>query len=195
VLGWPKRCKLAQALLWEDSHKKLKLAQLLGRLGVFLTLLAHSATGASLTPRLHVWAQSSETRRLQPRYSVLTGPAIFSNPKARDEFIVPDGVPRRRRPVLMVGIGTLAVSTDCESAEHTLPTAASSAPEQCSCGIPDSSAHCIRRRPVLVASQPTRSPTVERGAAGRDTLAGREADGVLDGKHPVRQILDLSLEV
>jgi hypothetical protein len=37
VLGWPKRCKLAQAFRWEYSHKGLKLAQLLGQLGVFLT--------------------------------------------------------------------------------------------------------------------------------------------------------------
>ena len=37
VLGWPKRCKLAHAFLWEDSYKRLQLAQLLGQLGVFLT--------------------------------------------------------------------------------------------------------------------------------------------------------------
>ena len=34
VLGWPKRCKLAHAFLWEHSYKRLKLqAQLLGQLG------------------------------------------------------------------------------------------------------------------------------------------------------------------
>jgi hypothetical protein len=38
VLGWPKICKLAHAFLWEYSHKRLELAQLLGQLGVFLTL-------------------------------------------------------------------------------------------------------------------------------------------------------------
>jgi hypothetical protein len=37
VLGWPKRCKLAQAVLWEYRSKRLKLAQFLGQLGVFLT--------------------------------------------------------------------------------------------------------------------------------------------------------------
>jgi hypothetical protein len=37
VTGWPKRSKLAQAFLWEYSDKRLKLAQLLGQLGVFLT--------------------------------------------------------------------------------------------------------------------------------------------------------------
>ena len=37
MLGWPKRCQLAHALLWEYGYKRLKLAQLLGRHGVFLT--------------------------------------------------------------------------------------------------------------------------------------------------------------
>jgi hypothetical protein len=37
LLGWPKRYKLAHAFLWEYSCKRLKLAQLLGQLGVFLT--------------------------------------------------------------------------------------------------------------------------------------------------------------
>jgi hypothetical protein len=37
VLGWPKICKLAHAFLWEYSYKRLKLVQLLGQLGVFLT--------------------------------------------------------------------------------------------------------------------------------------------------------------
>jgi hypothetical protein len=34
----PKRRKLAHAFLWEYSYKRLKLAQLLGQLSVFLTL-------------------------------------------------------------------------------------------------------------------------------------------------------------
>jgi hypothetical protein len=37
ALGRPKRCKLVHAFLWEYSDKRLKLAQLLGQLGVFLT--------------------------------------------------------------------------------------------------------------------------------------------------------------
>ena len=37
VSGRPRRCKLARAFLWEYSDKSLKLAQLLGQLGVFLT--------------------------------------------------------------------------------------------------------------------------------------------------------------
>jgi hypothetical protein len=40
VLGWPNRCKLAHAFLWEYSYKRLKLVQLLGQLGFFLTALA-----------------------------------------------------------------------------------------------------------------------------------------------------------
>jgi hypothetical protein len=39
VLGssrWPKRCKLAHAFLREYSYKGLKLAHLLGQLGLFL---------------------------------------------------------------------------------------------------------------------------------------------------------------
>jgi hypothetical protein len=40
VLGWPKICKLDHAFLWEYSHKRPKLAKLLGQLGVFLTLRA-----------------------------------------------------------------------------------------------------------------------------------------------------------
>jgi hypothetical protein len=40
LLGWPKRCRLAHAFLWEHSYKRLKLAQLLGQLGVFLTCRA-----------------------------------------------------------------------------------------------------------------------------------------------------------
>jgi hypothetical protein len=38
VFGWPKRCKLAHAFLWEYSYERLELAQLLGQLGGFLTL-------------------------------------------------------------------------------------------------------------------------------------------------------------
>jgi hypothetical protein len=37
VLGWPKIWELAHAFPWECSYKRLKLAQLLRQLGVFLT--------------------------------------------------------------------------------------------------------------------------------------------------------------
>jgi hypothetical protein len=38
VLGWPKIRELAHTFLWEYGYKMMKLAQLLGQLGVFLTL-------------------------------------------------------------------------------------------------------------------------------------------------------------
>jgi hypothetical protein len=37
VLGWPKRCTSAHAFLWDCSYERLKLAQVLGQLGSFLT--------------------------------------------------------------------------------------------------------------------------------------------------------------
>jgi hypothetical protein len=66
--GWPTRCKLAQTMQvgphdtrlartfrWEHSDKRLKLAQLLGQLGVFLALAESSAaptrTAAALRAR------------------------------------------------------------------------------------------------------------------------------------------------
>jgi hypothetical protein len=46
-LGWPRRCKLAHAFLWEYSDERLNLAQFLGRLGVFLTLVRNAQTRPS----------------------------------------------------------------------------------------------------------------------------------------------------
>ena len=43
VFGWPNRCKLAHAFLWEYSYKRLKLDQLLGQHGVFLTWISYSS--------------------------------------------------------------------------------------------------------------------------------------------------------
>jgi hypothetical protein len=37
VLGWLKICKFVHAILWEYSYERLKLAQLLCQLGIFLT--------------------------------------------------------------------------------------------------------------------------------------------------------------
>ena len=37
AFGWPRRCKLARAFVWEYSYKRLKLAHFLGQLGGFLT--------------------------------------------------------------------------------------------------------------------------------------------------------------
>ena len=51
--GWSKRCNLARAFLWEYSYKRLKLAQLLNQLGVFLTCGA----GALKVLIRHVWVR------------------------------------------------------------------------------------------------------------------------------------------
>ena len=45
MLDWPERYKLAHAFLWENSYKRLKLAQLLGQLGLFLALMGASGHG------------------------------------------------------------------------------------------------------------------------------------------------------
>jgi hypothetical protein len=50
VLGWPKRCKLAHAFLWEYSCKRLKMAQLLGRHGVFRTCGSGRSPCAASSP-------------------------------------------------------------------------------------------------------------------------------------------------
>ena len=47
VSGWPKICQLAHAFMWEYSYKRLKLAQLLGQLGVFLTCTTSSSSASS----------------------------------------------------------------------------------------------------------------------------------------------------
>ena len=44
VLGWPNICKLAHALLWEHSYKRLKLGQLLGQLCICLALRGRSCS-------------------------------------------------------------------------------------------------------------------------------------------------------
>jgi hypothetical protein len=52
VSGWPRRCKLAHTVRWERSYERLKLAQLLGQLGVFLALARRAASpsrGVALT--------------------------------------------------------------------------------------------------------------------------------------------------
>ena len=62
MLGWPKRCKLAHAFLWENSCKRLKLAQVLGRHGIFLTWALQPSENA-LTPR---WCISGTMPRVTP---------------------------------------------------------------------------------------------------------------------------------
>jgi hypothetical protein len=55
VLGWPKICKLAHAFLWGYNYKRLKLAQLLGQLGV---VLAWAPAAAGRIARLFVGLES-----------------------------------------------------------------------------------------------------------------------------------------
>jgi hypothetical protein len=45
-LAQPKRCKLTRAFPWEYSDKRLELAQLLDRHGVFLTFAAFTFAGS-----------------------------------------------------------------------------------------------------------------------------------------------------
>jgi hypothetical protein len=56
VLSWPKMCKLAHAFLWVYRYKRLKLAQLLGQLGVFLTWCgSDSASSSSSSSQQPLW--------------------------------------------------------------------------------------------------------------------------------------------
>jgi hypothetical protein len=51
-----KRCKLAHAFRWEYSYRRLKLAQLLGQLGVFLTCCSPTALKSQAVPSSSVHA-------------------------------------------------------------------------------------------------------------------------------------------
>jgi hypothetical protein len=51
--GWPKRWSLAHASLWESSHKRLKLAQLLGCVPTYVVSF-------SLTQNVNVWTPPAE---------------------------------------------------------------------------------------------------------------------------------------
>jgi hypothetical protein len=64
VSGWPNRCKLAHAFLWEYSYKRLKLAQLLGQLGVFLTKASGLAKQQKLDEK---WQHDEKEVRQQKR--------------------------------------------------------------------------------------------------------------------------------
>jgi hypothetical protein len=72
VLGRPKRCKLAHALLWEYSYKRLKLAQLLGRHGVFLTCLTRMWSTARYRSLCMLSVYSSTAGSLRRRSYLVT---------------------------------------------------------------------------------------------------------------------------
>jgi hypothetical protein len=62
VSGWPRRYKPANAFLWECRYKRLELAQLLGQLGVFLTLSVKSVIGCSWLAPLTLTARAGNRR-------------------------------------------------------------------------------------------------------------------------------------
>ena len=75
VSGWPKRCKLAHAFLWEYIDERLKLAQLLGQLGVFLPQAPPKCRGVRLrrprsglrpaaAPRAHKRDDAKDPRKM-----------------------------------------------------------------------------------------------------------------------------------
>jgi hypothetical protein len=72
VLGWPKRCRLAHGFRREHSCKRLKLAQLLGQLGVFLTWSCQSSSSCHSRSGLKVFASSPHSSLLRCRPAVVT---------------------------------------------------------------------------------------------------------------------------
>jgi hypothetical protein len=80
VLGWPRRCKLAHAFLWEYrySYTGLKLAQLLGQLGVFLT--RQGVPRGAKQPRVAtVWKRLREVSLFEKRYSAASSAHAMAN--------------------------------------------------------------------------------------------------------------------
>jgi hypothetical protein len=77
VLGWPQVCQLAHVFRWECSYKGLKLAQLLGQLGFFLTRAAPTCPCyPSPVPGVSVRA-SRWARRLQLTIMVVGGLVLW----------------------------------------------------------------------------------------------------------------------
>jgi hypothetical protein len=85
VSGWPKRYKLTHAFLWEYSYKRLKLAQLLGQLGAFLTCV-RSTVVRMTSPIIPVLAAtcflstSRTTSALLPVYRLAAGRRFIQIP-------------------------------------------------------------------------------------------------------------------
>jgi hypothetical protein len=66
VSCWPEICKLAHAFLWEHSYKGLKLAQILGQLGGFLTCERRCRHRRLVRPRHAAAAQRQHLPGLEP---------------------------------------------------------------------------------------------------------------------------------
>jgi hypothetical protein len=79
VSGWPNRCKLelAHAFLWKYGCKRLKLAQLLGQLGVLLTCSLAS-------PNLAFFPQSRQEPARYPPACLGPDRSKFERPLSRD---------------------------------------------------------------------------------------------------------------
>jgi hypothetical protein len=89
VSGRPRRCKLAHAFQWEYSNKRLKLAQLRGQLGVFLT----SGRKPRGLPRRRRWPDAA---RCASKYRVVRPPSRSTplQPSLERDKVL--GRPRRR---------------------------------------------------------------------------------------------------
>jgi len=73
VLGWPKRCKLAHAFLWQYGYKGPKLAQLLDPLGVFLARAPLAAGGWVAERQLSKQASRGVTARVARPHRLCCG--------------------------------------------------------------------------------------------------------------------------
>ena len=76
--GWPKRRKLARASLWEYSCKRLKLAPVLGHLGVSFSLVRPLGVdvrlGVNAPAQQPALGQRADAPvRLEPKFSALGG--------------------------------------------------------------------------------------------------------------------------
>jgi hypothetical protein len=72
LLGWPKRCKLAHAFRWEYSNEGLKLGQLPGQRGVFLTLALRVRSSPTSSMRTSC---AGSVRRISRQSVAMSSPA------------------------------------------------------------------------------------------------------------------------
>ena len=148
MLGWPKISKLVHVFLWEHSYKRLKLAQLLGQLSIFLTFAWSRARRLSARlpgpfvppPRLVASARIALNRR--------AGSASSSEEDPEDE----EAYGRKTRP-----------SEPAAAAESRLPCAGMLCPRFCAVGG-------AARRP---RSAPAERPCPAWPAATTPAAAGR----------------------
>ena len=80
VSGWPNRCELARAFLWEYSEKRLELAQLLGQLGDFLTVVPPKPQAVELRTTMSAHTSPSPAPRSPMSTHTSTSPPSSSPP-------------------------------------------------------------------------------------------------------------------